>query len=670
MNKKTPKIDGYKLIRQLGQGGMGTVYFGRRESDQRPVAIKIIRADVAKEEARVEFMSRFKREISVCSAFAHPYVTTTLDGGETKEGLFYLVMEYIEGDPLDELIFDETLSEQSCLQIAKQMGEALSYIHSHFICHRDIKPANIIVLSPQRSVLVDFGLALSDDDTRITATAEVVGTFRFMAPERVRGKAATPASDIYSLGVTFYYCLANRFPFERDSILQFATSQVTHPPPLLNELNSSVSIAFANFVNKCLAVNPKERFQEAKEYLQYLDGLYETKEKTAQVIETRAAPKEQSSLLRTSFVALCLLISIFVAVSLGKLGNGDTSSAFVRVQQQRHKLLKESALPQEEEFQQLGKDLLAAGILVGDRNMSLKAFGHYDLLKRAKGERRLILLVSFIEKRAIDWYRAKRVLDERFLSEVLREKNAARLLTMTLVEQMERAKSVEEKRVLLPLLVNFLDYVDRGENYQANWQEIEKESRKVLAILRPLLTNNDSKSSSELLSCCFLALKLDSDERAKEEAFELAVSKELSGVVALRAASAIIRTKPNSHREMPELHRKVVRTLLEEALPKLKKEEEKLNCLILLSIELCRAGEAGKALAHLKANEPGKSATRRQKRLYHYRKAIVLESLNKLQESLRNSELALRYCDSEKKRKTINSQIIRVKTIMLMGPKN
>ena len=129
MSDKLPNVEGYNLIRQLGQGGMGTVYFARRESDQRSVAIKLIRADVAREEAQAEILSRFKREISVSSTLAHPYVTTILDGGVTKDGLCFLVMEYIDGESLDELVGRERMSEQSCVRIAKQMGK-LSLIYT------------------------------------------------------------------------------------------------------------------------------------------------------------------------------------------------------------------------------------------------------------------------------------------------------------------------------------------------------------------------------------------------------------------------------------------------------------------------------------------------------------------------------------------------------------
>ena len=671
MSDKLPNIVGYSLIRQLGQGGMGTVYFGRRESDQRPVAIKIIRADVARKEAREEFLSRFKREISVSATLAHPYVTTILDGGVTNDGLFYLVMEYIEGDPLDELIYKEKLSEQSCLQIAKQMGEALSYIHSHGVCHRDIKPANIIVLSPQRSVLVDFGLALSDDDTRITATSDVVGTFRFMAPERLQGQCASPAADIYALGVTFYYCLTNRFPYEHDSILQLAAHLKPEAPPLLTDLNSSVSLQFMGFVNKCLAIDPKERFRNAEDYLATLESLYEpaAEEKDSAPIDPAPKAKPRYS-FRLVFVVLCLLISLFVLLELSTGKKATSSSSFAQVQGLRVKLLQEKGLPKEESFLEFGKALLEAGILIGDQKNDLKAHGHYDLLKRARGEKRLLLLLDFIEKRAIDWYRANRVIDEFLLAEVLAENKVARVLTLATVEQIEEAPNLAEKSALLPLLAIFLEQIDENEDHAKVWQEIEIESRKVMAALRPLLAVKETNNSDDLLACSFLALRLDYGNSARQLAMKLAESRELAGSLAFGAVRAIARVKPNSQEKIPPAHRKVMLDLLERAMPQLTKEEEKINCLIHLCQELCRVGKAAQALEYLNAHEPPENAKRKHKRLFHYRRAIVLTQLSRLDEAMRECQLALHNCETEAKRETIKSEIIRINTLKLMGPRN
>ena len=632
MDQNLPRIDGYSLIRQLGEGGMGTVYFGRRQSDQRPVAVKVIRADAIAGESSTDFIARFRREIKVCATFAHPYVTTTLDGGRTNDGLFYLVMEYIEGDPLDELIESKELTEEGCFSIAKQMGEALSYIHSHGICHRDIKPGNIIVISKERSVLVDFGLALSDEYTRITDTRDVVGTFRFMAPERIQGQEASFASDIYALGVTFYNCLANRFPYEHDSIMQMAAHLKPDAHRELTELNDEVSLSFSNFVKKCLSINPKDRFQSAKEYLEALDGLYEpVSEPEAQpdsehpVVEVSIVPKV-SNVYRQIFVAICLFLCLLIAFELALSRPRSTERVMKKVQP-------------------------------------------LETLKNTKGEKRLILLMTFIEEEALAWYKKGESIPNPLLVEVVKENKAARLLTMTTMEQIAGARD-EDKTVLLPLLIELLNLMDKEENYLDEWQEIEREVRKVVSIIEPMLSKVKRDEEEKVLQCLFLARRFDYGKEARKKTIELTKKYGLSPRLQLMAAYSIARVRPGSVNEIPDSHRQLLVSLLERALPKLQDESERQECLYFLAKELCRVERTDDAVDYLVRYEPSRNAPNRMKRAYHYRKALVFIEMNRLDEAMTECQHALRVCESEAKRETIKSEVIRIKTLKLLRPKN
>src|SRR4051812_14352429 len=203
----------YKIIRVIGEGGMGRVYEAVDPIIGRRVAIKTIALNIA---ADAETRARFFREAQAAGQLSHPNLITIHDIGET-DGQPYIVMEYLEGADLSRKIRSERLSLDTKMQIMMDMCDGLAFAHGHDVVHRDIKPGNIFITNHGRVKILDFGLArgaLSD----VTRTGNVVGTPNYMAPEQIKGEEIDHRADIFSAGVVFYELLSGRKAFEGDSI--------------------------------------------------------------------------------------------------------------------------------------------------------------------------------------------------------------------------------------------------------------------------------------------------------------------------------------------------------------------------------------------------------------------------------------------------------------------
>ncbi|MGZ4649858.1 MAG: serine/threonine-protein kinase [Kineosporiaceae bacterium] len=226
----------YLLLRRLAFGGMGEVWEGSDVVLDRAVAVKILRAELADDDA---FRRRFRAEARTASRVPHPGIAAVYDYGETSvEGraLAYLVMELVPGEALSAILAREgALGSDRTLDIVAQAGRALHAAHERGVIHRDVKPANLMVTPDGRVKVTDFGIARPDDHEPLTATGQVMGTAHYLAPELARGRAATPASDIYALGVVAYECLAGRRPFEGDDQIGVATAHLSEEPPPLPE---------------------------------------------------------------------------------------------------------------------------------------------------------------------------------------------------------------------------------------------------------------------------------------------------------------------------------------------------------------------------------------------------------------------------------------------------
>ena len=222
----------YELTDRIAIGGMGEVWKARDTVLGRIIAIKILKEEYTGDP---NFLRRFRAEAQHTALLNHPGVANVFDYGE-EEGSGYLVMELVPGDPLSAILDREkVLSPDRTLSIIAQTARALSAAHAQGLVHRDIKPGNLLIDAKNRVKVTDFGIARLADQVPLTATGQVMGTAQYLAPEQATGQQATGSSDIYSLGIIGYECLAGHRPFTGESQIAIALAQVNDDPPELPE---------------------------------------------------------------------------------------------------------------------------------------------------------------------------------------------------------------------------------------------------------------------------------------------------------------------------------------------------------------------------------------------------------------------------------------------------
>ena len=263
MFSKGDKInDRYEIIKLIGEGGMANVYLAYDTILERNVAVKVLRGDLADDE---KFVRRFQREALSASSLSHPNIVEMYDVGEDN-GNFYIVMEYIDGQTLKQLIKKRGhLTVPEAIDIMLQLTDGLAHAHDSYIIHRDIKPQNIMILEDGMVKITDFGIAMAINASDLTQTNSVMGSVHYLPPEQAAGKGSTIKSDIYSLGILFYEMLAGTMPFRGETAVEIALKHIKDPMPSIRKINSKVPQSVENIIFKATAKNPKNRYNNVRE---------------------------------------------------------------------------------------------------------------------------------------------------------------------------------------------------------------------------------------------------------------------------------------------------------------------------------------------------------------------------------------------------------------------
>lgn len=263
MLSKGQKInDRYEIIKTIGEGGMANVYLANDTILDRKVAIKVLRGDLSNDE---KFIRRFKREALSVSNLSHPNIVEVYDVGE-EDGNYYIVMEYIEGKTLKQLLQKRgALTLNEVIDIMAQLTDGLAHAHEAYIIHRDIKPQNIMIEDNGLVKITDFGIAMALNSTQLTQTNSVMGSVHYLPPEQANGKGSTVKSDIYSLGILMYELLTGSVPFKGDTAVEIALKHMKEKIPSIRKQNPTIPQSVENIVLKATAKNPKNRYDNVRD---------------------------------------------------------------------------------------------------------------------------------------------------------------------------------------------------------------------------------------------------------------------------------------------------------------------------------------------------------------------------------------------------------------------
>jgi len=254
--------DRYEIVKSIGEGGMANVYLAVDLILNRKVAIKILRGDLANDE---KFIRRFQREALAASSLSHPNIVEMYDVGEDN-GNYYIVMEYIEGKTLKQLLKKRGhLTVGEAVDIMLQITDGMVHAHDSYIIHRDLKPQNIMIQEDGQIKITDFGIAMALNSTQLTQTNSVMGSVHYLPPEQASGKGSTIKSDIYSMGILFYELLTGVLPFKGDNAVEIALKQMKEAIPSVRKQNPNIPQSVENIIIRATAKNPKNRYNDTRE---------------------------------------------------------------------------------------------------------------------------------------------------------------------------------------------------------------------------------------------------------------------------------------------------------------------------------------------------------------------------------------------------------------------
>jgi serine/threonine protein kinase len=339
-------VGNYRIVRELGQGAMGAVYEAMDVMVERRVAIKMLRAEIARQPDLIE---RFRVEAVTLARLNHP--STALLYNFFREGDdYYMVMEFVPGRTLDAIVRQSgKLHPAAAANILRQVLEGMAHAHRMGVLHRDIKPANIMVTGEGQVKVTDFGIARVLGSSRMTREGRIIGTLEYIAPERIRGHEADIRSDLYSCGVVLFEMLSGRLPFVADTDFGLMQAHLEQQPPELSGLGVASPPQMEAVVRKALAKAPEARFQSAEEFRDAVvaaapaPSVTATRQVSAPVAPTRLATPLEPTRLATPpgapapapsgggqgkwlAIAAAVVVVLIVAAALGfwihKQGNG------------------------------------------------------------------------------------------------------------------------------------------------------------------------------------------------------------------------------------------------------------------------------------------------------------------------------------------------------------
>jgi tRNA A-37 threonylcarbamoyl transferase component Bud32 len=320
------KLGQHRILEEIGRGGMATVYKARDAEHGRHVAIKVLHAQLTVDAL---FVKRFRQEAAAASSLSHPNIVAVYDVGQ-EAGLYYLVMEYLVGQPLSQLIEPHTpWPLRRTLRVISQVADALDYAHRQGFIHRDIKPSNIIVGPGDHATLTDFGIAKATSGTTLTRTGMLIGTPQYMSPEQCLGKGVHSRSDIYSLGVVLYEMLTGHVPFSADNTPSILYMHVHETMVSPRSHNPALPVSAERVLGRALAKRPEERYATAVEMAQALDAAatetVAAEEPAtvamAQEAPTIVAPGKRRLRLPVPIIVVGILAAVVVLVEMAMLAS-------------------------------------------------------------------------------------------------------------------------------------------------------------------------------------------------------------------------------------------------------------------------------------------------------------------------------------------------------------
>jgi len=313
------RIPGYEVVSKIAEGGMGEVYLGRHTKLERSVAIKVLQKQLF---SKIEIRNRFLKEANILSKLIHPNIVSVFDFIESGEQ-FYMIMEYVEGTAMDQLIKDGKQNLSNCRNIFAQILSAVSYAHGMNVIHRDIKPSNIIISNNANVKILDFGIAkIIDDDKTRTRTGTRIGSIAYMSPEQILGKDVDKRTDIYSTGITLYEFLSGKNPYEScTSDYQIQTMIINDEIDL-----SQIPEEYISVIARATAKNPYSRYSDCDDFLKALSGEKDIRQEVlstpiatmsnnkTMMIQMPGAPvggKSEKKFIVPIFLGIAFLITVF-----------------------------------------------------------------------------------------------------------------------------------------------------------------------------------------------------------------------------------------------------------------------------------------------------------------------------------------------------------------------